>query len=66
MENNNLIDYGFKSDYHLDLTQSLQLKIGVFGTAYNVKYDYRQNDTVSIIDKNDFGNILGGYFTNTF
>lgn len=66
LENNNLIDYSFKSDYHLDLTQSLQLKIGVFGTAYNIKYDYTQNDTVSIIDKNDFGNILGGYLQTHF
>lgn len=60
-EDNNLKDYSFKSDYQFDLNQSLQLKFGAYGTAYNIEYNYTQNDTVSIIDKNDNGDILGGY-----
>ena len=65
-EDNNLKDISFKSDYQLDLSKNVQLKFGTFGTSYNIKYDYIQNDTVSIIDKNDNGNILGGYLQTHF
>lgn len=60
-EDNNLIDYSFKSDYELDLLQSVQIKFGAFGTAYNIKYDYTQNDSTSVIAKDDNGKIGGGY-----
>ena len=65
-EDNNLKDYSFKSDYQFDLTKSLQLKFGAFGTAYNIDYNYTQNDTVSIINKNDNGDIFGGYLQAHF
>ena len=32
-EDNNLKDYSFKTDYQFDLTQSLQLRFGAFGTS---------------------------------
>ena len=60
-EDNNLKDYSFKSDYQFDLSQSIQLKYGSFGNSLDIRYNYDQNDTISIIDKNDNGNIIGGY-----
>jgi len=65
-EDNNLKDYSFKSDYQFNFAQYLQVKFGAFGTSYNIKYDYIQNDTISIIDKNDTGNIFGGYLQTYF
>ena len=65
-EDNNLKDYSFKTDYQYDLTQSLQLKFGAFGTSNDIKYDYFQNDTTAIIQKNDYGNIFGGYLQTNF
>jgi len=65
-EDNNLKDYSIKSDYQLDLSQSVQLKFGAFGTSYDIKYDYTQNDTVSIINKKDNGSIFGSYLQTNF
>lgn len=65
-EDNNLKDYSFKSDYQLDLSKNAQLKLGAFGTAYNIQYDYIENDTVSVVDKKDNGNIVGGYLQAHF
>ncbi len=65
-EDNNLKDISFKSDYQLDLSKNFQLKFGTFGTSYDIKYDYIQNDTLSIVDKNDNGNIIGGYLQTHF
>ncbi|MBL7965528.1 MAG: TonB-dependent receptor [Prolixibacteraceae bacterium] len=60
-EENNLIDYSLKSDYQNDLSNLVQLKFGVFGTQYDIKYDFIQNDTVSILNKHDLGLLAGGY-----
>lgn len=60
-EENNLIDYSLKSDYQYDLSNSVQLKFGVFGTQYDIKYDFIQNDTVTILNKHDLGLLAGGY-----
>ena len=65
-EDNDLKDYSFKSDYQFDLSNFSQIKFGVFGTNYNIKYEYTQNDSVSIIDKNDNGELVGGYLQSQF
>jgi len=60
-EENNLVDYSLKSDYQYDLSNSVQFKFGVFGTQYDIKYDFIQNDTVTILNKHDLGFLSGGY-----
>lgn len=65
-EDNDLKDYSFKSDYQFDLSNFSQIKFGAFGTNYNIKYEYTQNDSVSIIDKNDNGELVGGYLQSQF
>ncbi len=66
IEDNNLKDYSVKSDYQWDLSQLAQIKYGVFGTSYDIKYDYIQNDTVTVINKKDKGLIVGGYLQTHF
>ncbi|MES2130786.1 MAG: TonB-dependent receptor [Bacteroidota bacterium] len=61
IENNNLKDYSFKSDYQWDIFNWSQIQFGVFGTDFDIKYNYAQNDTVTILNKNNQGLLYGGY-----
>jgi ferric enterobactin receptor len=60
-ENNDLKDYSFKSDYQLDISSAAQLQFGAFGTWFDIKYNYAQNDTSSLIDKENQALLAGGY-----
>lgn len=61
LENNNLKDYSLKSDYLLDLTNFSQLQFGAFGTYYNIDYTYAQNDTSTVLDKENRALLAGVY-----
>jgi hypothetical protein len=61
VERNNLKDLSLKSDYEWTLSKHFDLDFGVFATNYNIKYSYSQNDTTKILDRNNNGNLVGGY-----
>ena len=65
-ENNDLKDYSFKSDYQWDLFEMSQLQFGAFGTNYDIKYTYAQNDTSTVLDKSNKAVLAGGYLQNKF
>ena len=48
-ENNQLYDYSFKSENEYKFSQNNQLEFGIHATEYKIKYDYTQNDTLSIL-----------------
>jgi ferric enterobactin receptor len=60
-ENNNLKDFSLKSDYQWDIFNFSQLQFGGFGTYYNIKYTYAQNDTSTILDRHNEALLAGGY-----
>lgn len=60
-EDNDLKDFSFKSDYQWDLSKDTQLQFGTFGSNYDIEYSYTQNDTISIINRDDKGLLVGGY-----
>lgn len=60
-ENNDLIDYSLHSDYTLALGKHNQLAFGGFGTWYDIAYSYAQNDTSTILDRDDQAGLAGGY-----
>ncbi len=61
LENNNLKDYSIKSDYQWDIFKFSQLQFGGFGTYYDIKYTYAQNDTSTILDRTNKAYLVGGY-----
>lgn len=61
LENNDLKDYSFKSDVIYDASEKHQFMAGVFGTHYDIAYTYSQNDTATILDRYNLGNLQGVY-----
>ncbi len=61
IEENNLLDYSLKSDYSFQLSSQHKLGFGVFGTYYDIAYTYSQNDTSTILDRQDQGLLAGVY-----
>ncbi|OFY65371.1 MAG: hypothetical protein A3H98_11060 [Bacteroidetes bacterium RIFCSPLOWO2_02_FULL_36_8] len=60
-ENNDLKDFSQKSDYQWDIFNFSQLQFGGFGTYYDIKYTYAQNDTATILDRHNKALLAGGY-----
>ncbi len=60
-ENNDLKDYSFKSDYQWNMFNFSKMQFGVFGTWFDIKYNYAQSDTSTILDRSDPGLLAGGY-----
>jgi hypothetical protein len=60
-ENNDLKDYSIKSDYKLDLLKGVQLQFGGFATYYDIEYSFAQNDTITVLDKQNKAHLSGGY-----
>ena len=52
-EDNNLKDYSFKTDYQFDLTQSLQLRFGAFGTSQAVGFEIEADQIGNITSPED-------------
>ena len=65
-ENNDLKDYSLKSDYQWDLFNFSQLQFGVFGTYFDIDYTYAQNDTTTVLDKQNKAYLSGTYIQNKF
>lgn len=61
IENNDLRDFSFKSDYTFDISEKNQLGFGVQLTQYDIDYTYSQNDTTVFLDISSNGKLLGGY-----
>ena len=66
LENNNLKDYSLKSDYQWDIANHCQLQFGGFGTKFDIKYTYAQNDTTTILDKQNNSFLVGTYLQSKF
>ncbi len=60
-ESNNLKDYSLKSDYQWDIFNFSQLQFGGFATYYDIKYNYTQNDTTSVLARHNQSTLRGGY-----
>lgn len=61
LEDNDLRDFSLKSDYAWDATSHQQVRFGVFGTRYDIAYSYSQNDTATILNRHNIGNVVGAY-----
>ncbi len=61
LEDNNLIDLSFKNDWKYSLDDRNILEYGAFGTYYAIDYQYQQNDTLTILNKNIKATIAGLY-----
>eukprot|EP00388_Colpodella_angusta_P006716 GDKJ01019602.1.p1 GENE.GDKJ01019602.1~~GDKJ01019602.1.p1 ORF type:complete len:921 (+),score=-2.87 GDKJ01019602.1:213-2765(+) len=60
-ENNDLKDLSAKTDYEWKPFRGNNLGFGLFGTNYDIQYSYSQDDTSHILDRQDNGNLFGGY-----
>ena len=60
-ENNHLYDYSFKTENEYKFSQTHQLEFGIHATIFHVKYDYTQNDTLSILNLNTNAFLCAGY-----
>ncbi|MCF8276979.1 MAG: TonB-dependent receptor [Flavobacteriales bacterium] len=61
IEDNDLHDITFKSDWEWKVTNHHQFEMGVQGTYLNVLYDYAINDTITVQDRNDKEGVAGLY-----
>ncbi len=61
IENNNLKDYSLKLDYQWDIHSKHQIQFGAMLTNYDIKYSYSQNDTTTIINKDNQGKTYSVY-----
>ncbi|MGZ4060609.1 MAG: TonB-dependent receptor domain-containing protein, partial [Bacteroidia bacterium] len=61
LENNNLKDYSFKTDYVWDAFKNNQIQFGAFATYFDIAYSYSQNDTTTVLDRRNYGVLAGGY-----
>lgn len=61
MEDNKLKDYSVKSAVEYQLSDNQRIETGFILTKNSTSYNYSQNDTSSILDRNDNGIILSTY-----
>lgn len=61
IEDNDLRDYSFKSDYDWNISSAFQLQFGAFANHYSIRYSYSQNDTITVLDKQSNSGLVGGY-----
>ena len=66
LENNDLKDFSFRSDYTFDVSPKSQIGFGLKATNYNIDYTYSQNDTATILNIANKGNLVGGYLQSKF
>lgn len=65
-ETNNLSDYSFKTDWEWKIDANHQLEFGAMITQNNIQFNYTQNDTTTILDRDDSGMISSLYFQDRF
>ncbi len=61
VEENDLVDISAKWDWEYQLSDGHKIGFGAFTTMMDIKYDYIQNDTASILARDDRGLISGFY-----
>jgi hypothetical protein len=61
LEDNNLIDLSIKNDWKYVYDDKNIFEFGGFGTLYRIDFTYQQNDTLTILDKNQRAAIVGFY-----
>jgi len=66
LENNDVKDFSFHSDYNWDVSSQNQISFGLKLTKYIINYSYSQNDTSTILNMSDKGMLIGGYLQNKF
>lgn len=66
IEDNNLKDLSLKLDYEYTLSPWSKLDFGLQGTYNNIDYTYKQNDTLTVIDRSTTGTTLSPYIQNNF
>ncbi|MEO1435486.1 MAG: TonB-dependent receptor, partial [Bacteroidota bacterium] len=61
IEDNNLNDYAFKWDWEWTPSSKQKIGFGAFGNAFDIRYDFTQNDTITVLNRDDQG-LLGGAY----
>lgn len=61
IEDNDLTDYSLKWDWEWQPKPLHKIGFGAFGTAFDIKYDFIQNDSITILARDDQG-LLGGAY----
>jgi hypothetical protein len=60
-ENNRLLDFSLKMDNELKISGSNHLEFGLNYSNYNIRYRYRQSDSLEILNLRNDGNLLAAY-----
>jgi hypothetical protein len=60
-EDNMLYDFSLKSDYQWDHSANGQLQFGMFANYYDINYTYAQNDTTTVLDRQNKALLAGVY-----
>lgn len=63
-EYNNLLDFSLRNDWEWQLNHKHQIKGGLSGSYLDIRYDFLQNDTLSILSRDDQG-FLGAAYLQT-
>lgn len=61
VESNNLMDYSFKTDNEWKWNTNNQIEFGAQYNHYDIKYRFVQNDTLTILDMKNKGDLFGTY-----
>lgn len=61
VENNDLKDFGFKSDWEWTMSNQVKLLFGGFGNYQKINYEYVQNDTSTLISQHNSAFSGGAY-----
>jgi ferric enterobactin receptor len=65
-ETNGLTDVSFKTDWEYKLGKNHQLEFGGMLTQNNIEFNYTQNDTTTILNRNDNGKLSSIYLQDRF
>lgn len=60
-EDNDLIDFSYKTDIQWDAGSNNKFEGGVNATHLDIAYNLSENDTISILDRHNTGSIFSGY-----
>ncbi len=61
VQDNNLEDYSLRSDFEYKMNTSNEINFGLQLTKNRIKYNYTQNDTVQVLNRNNAGNLMAFY-----
>ncbi len=64
LEDNNLVDQSIKTDLTWQPSAAQQIEAGLQFSKLAIDYAYKQNDTLTVLGKNDRGNLLTAYVSD--